>query len=463
MDRESRKKRQIQVQKLLKRVEPELLAIPGVKTVAVGLKVVDGKLTDDIVLRIGVEEKRPMSELSPAEVIPEQIDGIETDVFVWTLTKAMTDTSRYRPLRGGIQIGNGSGAYGTLGCFATRNAGGDTVILSNHHVMFAGKSATATGIEVAQPGFSCCCCCRSGKVGGVLAGSIGGAVDCAIASISADITHLQEIAEIGGIAGTDTAVVGDAVRKRGRTTELTTGVVSMMNFNATSTAGHSFTDQIYVTPDAAHPNFVEGGDSGSALVNEDNNVVGLIWGQNGTDGVANQIAEVEAALDITVFAQVTVATGLPAIAQMPPPGSDGVIRRRDWEALLWAETDTQDQLGRKAGQHWNEVWDLIQTNREVGLRWQRGQGPTFVAAFERTTRVTSYRVPDEIDGVSFTQLLLSMVTALEQHGSAELKADIRNDAIGWIPVLQGCRTADMLWLEYQNIKQVQRLRARQTG
>ena len=464
MDRDARKKRQVQVQTLLKSVEGRLLEIPGVKTVAVGLKVTNGKMTDDIVLRIGVEEKRPISELSPEEMIPSEIDGIETDVFVWTPTKAMSDTSRYRPIRGGIQIGNGTGSVGTLGCLATQNSGGATVALSNHHVMFAGKSATATGIEIAQPDFSCCCCCRAGKVGAVLAGSIGGTVDCAIASIDADIQHLQEVVEIGGIAGTGVAVVGDAVRKRGRTTELTTGTVSMVNFATTSSdSGLSFTDQIFVTPDAAHPNFVEGGDSGSALLDEDNNVIGLIWGQNGNAGVANPIADVEAALDITVFAQSTTAAAMPAVAMLPQPGSDGVIRRRDWEAMLWAETDSQDLLGRKVAQHWNEVWNLILTNREVGLRWQRGQGPAFAAAFERTTRVTSYRVPDDVDGVSFTQLLLSMATALEQHGSEALKADIRAEGIGWIPILQGCRTADELWLAYHNIKATQEAAARNAG
>ena len=133
MDRESRKKRQIQVQKLIKKVEGELLAIPGVKTLAVGLKITDGKMSEDIVLRVGVEEKRPISELSPKDVIPPEIEGIATDVFVWTPTKAITDTARYRPIRGGIQIGNGTGSVGTLGCFATRNTGGATVMLSNHH------------------------------------------------------------------------------------------------------------------------------------------------------------------------------------------------------------------------------------------------------------------------------------------------------------------------------------------
>ncbi len=452
MDRETRKKRQIQVQKLLKKVEGQLLAIPGVKTLAVGLKITEGKMTEDIVLRVGVAEKRPMSELSLKEVIPSEIDGIATDVFVVTPTETTADTNRYRALVGGIQIGNGTGSVGTLGCFARRNVENDVVMLGNQHVMFAGKSVTATDIEIAQPGFSCCCCCRSGKVGDVVGGVIGGTIDAAIATIVGDVSTLQEVTEIGGIAGTDAAVVGDAVKKRGRTSGLTSGTVSMLNFATNNDQGQNFTDQIFINPDAGFTDFQVGGDSGAALLDEDNNVVGLMWGKNGNAGVASPIADVESQLNITVFAQVTTGAAAPVVASMPPPGSDGVVRRRDWEALLWAETESDDPTGRKIGRHWNEVWDLIQTNREVGLRWQRGQGPAFAAAFERTTRVTSYRVPEDVDGVSFTQLLLAMATALEQHGSAALKADIRAHGIGWIPALQECRSADDLWRVYHNIK-----------
>ena len=463
MDRESRKKRQIQVQELLERVQDRLMEIPGVQTVAVGLKYTDGKRTEDIVLRVGVAEKRPLSELSPKDVIPAEIEGIPTDVFVVRPTVTTIDSNRYRPLVGGIEIDNGSGGKGTLGCFARRNVENDVVILSNQHVMFSGKSITATNIEIAQPGFSCCCCCRSGKVGDVLAGVIGGTIDAAIASISDDVMSLQEVAELGGIAGTDAAVVGDAVKKRGRTSGVTTGVVSMVNFATNNGEGSNFTDQIFIDPDPEFDDFQVGGDSGAALLDEDNNVVGLMWGKNGNSGVASPIADVESQLNITVFAQVTTAGAAPKVAVMPPPGSDGVVRRRDWESLLWAETASEDPLGRKISQHWNEVWDLIQTNREVGLRWQRGQGPAFAAAFERTTRVTRYRVPEEVDGVSFTQLLLAMATALEQHGSPELKADIRDYGIGLISALQGCRTADELWRSYHNIKAAQAARARNAG
>jgi hypothetical protein len=463
LDRQERLRRQTEVEALIERVSPRLLSSPGVRTLAVGLKESGGTWGDAIVLRVGVEKKRPLAEIPEDEVIPTEIEGIQTDVFEARTTRPVADTGRYRPLMGGIQVGNGTGEVGTLGCLAKRNAEDDLVILSNHHVMFAGKDATDTGIEIAQPDFSCCCCCRSGKIGVVLAGSIGGLVDCAIASIVNDVQHVQEIVDIGGVAGTDVAVVGDAVHKRGRTTELTRGTVTMVNFATTSSQGNAFTNQIFVNPDAGFTNFVEPGDSGSALMNGDDMVVGLIWGKNGNAGVANRIADVEAALSITVMANTTVSAARAPVVRMPPVGSDGVVRRRDWETMFWAERDSDNPLSRKVAAHWEEVWELIHTNREVGLRWQRSQGPAFVAAFERTTRVTSYTVPDKIAGVSFTQLLLSVTAALERHGSEGLQADIRNEAVSWIPRIQSCRTTDALWLEYQSLKQAAEAAERDWG
>ncbi len=457
MDRSARLQRQREVEALIESVGPRLLALPGVVTLGVGFKISNDQMSEDIVLRVGVEHKRPVTELQPDEVIPDQIDGIPTDVFESRPgVSTSADTSRYRPLVGGIQINNGAGGTGTLGCFAKRNTGNDWVGLSNRHVMYAGYEFDAT-IEIAQPGFSCCCCCRSGKIGTVLlgVGATGGPADAAICSLEADIEHHQEVMDIGGITGTATAIVGDKVRKRGRTTHLTTGVISMMGISFISDTG-TFTNTMIITPDAAHPRFCDFGDSGSVVINEGNAVVGLIFAKssNDKDAGAHPIAAVESALDITIAAQLSTRGTMPSVVQMPPPGSDGVIRRRDWEGMLWGELD-RDGTSRKIAAHWNEVWALIQHNREVGLRWQRGQGPAFTAAFERTTRVTSYRVPDEIEGVSFTQLLLSMAAALERHGSEALRRDICEDAIGWLPALQRCRTADALWLEYQRIKQAQ--------
>ncbi|MBI4539871.1 MAG: hypothetical protein HY704_10230 [Gemmatimonadetes bacterium] len=60
------------------RVEDDLLGIPGVQGVDVGYKVVGGKKTNRIAIRVYVARKRDVAE---EERIPPEIEGIPTDVI----------------------------------------------------------------------------------------------------------------------------------------------------------------------------------------------------------------------------------------------------------------------------------------------------------------------------------------------------------------------------------------------
>src|SRR5262249_21354370 len=112
---------------------------------------------------------------------------------------------------------------GTLGAFVRDNVSGAEMMLSNFHVMCV-DNGWAVGDQMAQParpdGGSC-----PGKVVGTLQrASLGGSVDCAVSNHTAR-GYKCSIVDIGNVAGTDTATVGLAVRKRGRTTGLTHGTV----------------------------------------------------------------------------------------------------------------------------------------------------------------------------------------------------------------------------------------------
>src|SRR5215204_1705338 len=105
-------------------VEGELLRIPGVVAVSVGLKVIDGVHTEDTCLRIYVVEKKPLEAVPEADRIPSSIDGVATDVNeipkdVTASAATKPDTAKYRPLCGGIAIKSANstrGLIGTLGC-----------------------------------------------------------------------------------------------------------------------------------------------------------------------------------------------------------------------------------------------------------------------------------------------------------------------------------------------------------
>ena len=110
------------------RARPDrLLTIPGVLGVGFGLKEVGDELTERRALRVYVDEKKPLSELAPDEVIPDEIEGVPTDVvrIPRVVDHGTEDKARHSPLLGGITITNnktdsaGQISLGTLGCFAT--------------------------------------------------------------------------------------------------------------------------------------------------------------------------------------------------------------------------------------------------------------------------------------------------------------------------------------------------------
>jgi hypothetical protein len=126
--------------------EAELRAIPGVAHVSVGLKEKDGHVTDQLCIRVYVVAKKDRRALPAGELIPDEIHGIATDVNVVNTYQFTADHSRYRPIKGGIELTNriiglndaGDGTQvstGTLGCIAIDKTDDAPVMLSNWHIL----------------------------------------------------------------------------------------------------------------------------------------------------------------------------------------------------------------------------------------------------------------------------------------------------------------------------------------
>jgi hypothetical protein len=60
--------------------EDELMALPNVVAVGVGLRSVGGQATDQIAIVVSVVQKLPPDDLDPADRIPAEIDGVPVDV-----------------------------------------------------------------------------------------------------------------------------------------------------------------------------------------------------------------------------------------------------------------------------------------------------------------------------------------------------------------------------------------------
>ena len=60
----------------------KLMRLPNVTGVGVSRKVVDGKPTDGLAIKVYVSKKVEKEQLAEGECVPEEIEGIRTDVEV---------------------------------------------------------------------------------------------------------------------------------------------------------------------------------------------------------------------------------------------------------------------------------------------------------------------------------------------------------------------------------------------
>jgi hypothetical protein len=104
--------------------------------------------------------------------------------------------------------------------------------------------------------------------------------------------------DIGYVRAPVDAQMGDKVKKRGRTTRLTTGVIDDISASFTLDDGQIVVNQIVVKGDGGQP-FTMKGDSGAVVVRSDDNAcVGLHRGSAGGRSVSCPINAVFNAMRI---------------------------------------------------------------------------------------------------------------------------------------------------------------------
>jgi hypothetical protein len=121
-----------------------------------------------------------------------------------------------------------------------------------------------------------------------------------------------EVVELGAITGDGAARVGQRVRKRGRTTAVTEGVVASTDAAITLDFGvgigvRTLHDQIRIET----PRFADHGDSGAVLLDDGNRVVGLYCGGSPRRGFANPIGPVLDQLDVDLLTPGARGTPMP--------------------------------------------------------------------------------------------------------------------------------------------------------
>lgn len=404
----------------LPEAEAALRSKKNVVDIGIACKEIAGRHIETMCYVVYVQEKTSAAALGPADLIPEEIAGIPTDVVEIRSAKFLEDKAQYRPLKGGIQVASNNGSWvGTLGCFAVSNENSKLVMLSNHHVLYHGDETD--GDPVGQPDLTCSACCTCDIVAYNMKGVLTNKVDGAIARIGieqiadnyvisnvvkglGEYTNVNTASEqltnddapIYGVApqmswfksdGTVvscTVIPGQRVRKVGRTTGRTIGKV--IGIAAPGRVGipqdqpPNFLDQIYIVPHTQNGNnqFAQGGDSGSVIVNDHNQVVGLLMaskeGNDTYDGnYANNIHNVMEALNIRIY-------GTPkAVITFTPQGDN---------AAPFTASFSGAQSVNKDGEIISYAWDLGDPDVSGLMATQQGVAITHTFNLPGTYYVT---------------------------------------------------------------------------
>jgi hypothetical protein len=113
----------------------------------------DGVEVDEEVIVILVDEKVPKDTLGAADLIPEEIDGVPTDVIVSEKVVAAGTKDKVSPLVAGYSIGHINISAGSLGGFFERIRDGHAPILgSNRHVFSDTLGGLTLDKRILQPG-----------------------------------------------------------------------------------------------------------------------------------------------------------------------------------------------------------------------------------------------------------------------------------------------------------------------
>ncbi|UCD79138.1 MAG: hypothetical protein JSW26_27690 [Desulfobacterales bacterium] len=325
------------VRSILKNYRRQLLDRANVVAAGVGYKITGGQKTSTLSIVCSVTKKIAASQLASKDLVPQNLEGMPTDVIETGVIRALqSPTERHRPAPGGVSIGHRDITAGTLGCWVKKD--GRPVILSNNHVL-ANSNAAQIGDPILQPGpydggrypedhiadleqfipinligIPSDCQIATGIAGflNAVARLLGSSVelqaidrqqtenlvDAAIARPLNTGDVKDEILQIGKITGTAEGELGTAIKKSGRTTGLTTGEIEQVDVTVNVQYGEGqiaqFTDQLMAGP------MSQGGDSGSAVLDEANRLVGLLFAGSDTTTIMNRIQNVFSQLGISL-------------------------------------------------------------------------------------------------------------------------------------------------------------------
>ncbi|WP_367134535.1 hypothetical protein [Saccharothrix sp. HUAS TT1] len=307
------------VRPIKKLVEDDFLSRPGVVGVDLGEKTVGGRATGELAIVVFVRRKGPAAQFA----IPPDVLGVPTDVVEDTFHPHHTIASpegvggaeRHEVLAGGIGIGPSRAirfvppdvpevddyvVAGTLGALVTPRRRHVVMALTSFHVACV-DDAWAVGDPMVHPSRIDGGHPVHDRVGALARAALSGRVDAAAIVLTTPRVR-AEVVGLGAVTGAADARVSLRVRKRGRTTAVTEGVVASTDAAITLDFGagigvRTLRDQIRIETRG----FADHGDSGAVLLDDGNRVVGLYCAGSPTRGFANPVGAVLDQLDVDLL------------------------------------------------------------------------------------------------------------------------------------------------------------------
>jgi len=325
----------------LRRTRDFFLNKENVIGVGVGMKQVGFDRTKKPSVIVFVEKKVEKNNLSRSQVIPQEIDGVLTDVIEIGKVRLLDGrTDKARPAHPGMSIGHFRITAGTFGAVVRDIKTRELLILSNNHILANATDGNdgrcAPGDPIFQPGIydggteedkiaslvrfvplirsekkaDCPVAAGAAKIGSKLIHILrpnydlqfvkrsrgSNIIDAALARpLSPDLIS-TDILEIGRPQGTATVEISGKVMKSGRSSGKTEGNVTAIGVSLQVELNDSevgmFSDQV------VSDMISKGGDSGSLVLDERMRAVGLLFAGSEKYTIFNHIANVFTKLGI---------------------------------------------------------------------------------------------------------------------------------------------------------------------
>jgi hypothetical protein len=328
---------------------------------------------------------------------------------------------------------------------------GDPVIVSVSGVQEV-ECDISNDMRVGQPTNSFCSkcskCCDD-RIGVVIDAHLD--LDVALIQLDPDYVEkyraeIQDIGIVRGIHDIHLETPGYALQKRGQTTLHTHGKLLALDVDGDTSEndpntppawhlyGCHYTGAFTIKGDSGK--FGDHGDSGAAVLNNNSEVVGILFAGDSAGNIATPIQQILSAFPaLNLSIEVATAPGVDktvpaaamavADAQIATERRDTVLTARLAQAQQELTATPKGRLYSELVQrHFPEAQKLVNTNKRVATAWRRNGGPQIVRDVLRMLQSPEGTLPHEIERRPLSECLSRIQRVFARYGSSELAADL---------------------------------------